>query len=123
MGRAGRAYHDGRYLETAERLGQREGDLAELSPRRQAEYGLYRGLSLLMLGDLAGAHRWLYFAYEVERNEPGALKPDERAELDRGWAQLAAAMAQPSLPPGAVVVAPAPTPAAAPVPPAREGDD
>jgi len=108
VGRARRDYGDGRYLEAAERLGQHEADLYDLAPRRQAEYGIYRGLSLMMLGDYAGAHQWLSFAYTVERQNPGALKPEQRAELDRGWAQLASTLAPQLVPPGAIVV-PAPS--------------
>ena len=101
-------YSDGRYLEVAEGLGQHEGEINELAPKKQVEYGMYRGLSLLMLGDLAGAHQWMSFAYEVERQSPGSMKPEQRAELDRGWARLAAALAGPQVvPPGAIVV-PAP---------------
>lgn len=108
VGRAHRAYDDGRYLEAAERLGQREDELGELSPRRQAEYGVVRGMALLQLGDLGGAHRWLSFAYEVERQSPGALRPEHRIELDAGWAKLGQALAAA---PGAVVVrAPPPGP-------------
>lgn len=105
VGRAHRAYDDGRYLEAAERLGQREDEVAELSPRRRAEYGLVRGMALLQLGDLGGAHRWLAFAYEVERQSPGALVPEHRAELDAGWAKLGQALA--ALPGAVVVKAPA----------------
>jgi hypothetical protein len=122
VGRARRAYNDGRYLDAAERLAEREHDVAELSSRQQAEYGLYRGLSLLMLGDATGAHRWLSFAYEIERQEGGALKAEQRGQLDRGWAQLAATLAAAQglvVPPGAAVVVPVPgPPAPAPAPPA-----
>jgi hypothetical protein len=121
--RAQRAYHDGRYLEAAERLAQHQQELSELPPRRQAEYGLYLGLSLLMLGEIEGARRWLSYAYEVERAEPGALRPEQRAELDRGWAQLSAALAaaravEQAVP--AVPVLPAPAPSVEPAPPPQQ---
>jgi hypothetical protein len=117
VGRARRAYQDGRYLEAAERLSEHEHEVADLPPRRQAEYGLYRGLCLLMLGEVDGAHRWLHFAYQVERAEPGALAPEQRAELDRGWAQLLAALAAAQVVEQAVPAAPVlPPPEPAPSP-------
>jgi hypothetical protein len=79
--RAGSDYGDGRYLEVEETLAQREGDLQALSPPRQAQYGAYRGMSLLRLGDLDGAQHWLEFAARAERQLPGSLGPQEQAEL------------------------------------------
>src|SRR5262249_28084784 len=113
VGRARRDYSDGRYLEAAERLGQHESELDELSPRRQAGDGVYRGLSLLMLGDFGGAHRLPNSAYEVERQNPGTLKTEQRADLDRGWAQLAQTLAGGVVAPGVIVV-PAPRDGATP---------
>jgi hypothetical protein len=70
----------------------------------------------MMLGDHANAHRWLQFAYAVERENPGTLKPAQRAELDRRLRQLAQAMGV-DVPAGAVVV-PGPTEAPVMPPPA-----
>jgi hypothetical protein len=128
VGRARRDYDEGRYLEAHERLAQHEHEVGRLSPRRQAEYGLYRGQALLMLGDYAGAHQWLSFSYDVQRAEPRALGDDERYELDRAWARLAAALAAAqgvALPAGATVVTPgagppAPLPPPPPTAPARQ---
>jgi hypothetical protein len=119
VGRARRAYAEGRYLEAHERLAQHEHEVSRLSPRKQAEYGLYRGQALLMLGDHAGAHQWLSFSYDVQRAEPRALGDEERYELDRAWARLAAALAAAqgvALPAGATVVTPGAGPPA-PLPP------
>ena len=81
-------YADGRYIEAAEVFERTEYRLTDSEPREQAEYGLYRGMTLLVLGDLRNAHRWLAYAYEVERKNPGSLRPDRRGLLDRGWFEL-----------------------------------
>jgi hypothetical protein len=106
IGRAKRDYNQGRYLEAAEQLGEHEEELGDLPNRKQAEYGIYRGLSLLQLGDYASATRWLSFAYTVEQANPGTLKPEQRALLDRGLLQLNQAV---QLSPGNVVVPTAPS--------------
>ncbi|MEZ4220881.1 MAG: hypothetical protein R3B13_08125 [Polyangiaceae bacterium] len=81
-------YADGRYIEAAEVFERTEYRLTEFSSKERAEYGLYRGMTLLVLGDLNRAHRWLAYAYEVERANPGTLRSDRRALLDRGWFEL-----------------------------------
>jgi len=81
-------YSDGRYIEAAEVFERTEYRLREVSTRERAEYGLYRGMTMLVLGDLRNAHRWLTYAYEIERYEPGSLSGDRRALLDRGWYEL-----------------------------------
>lgn len=86
--RAERAYGDGRYLEAAEDLAAHEQELAQLTPARRAQYGMYRGLSLLELGEIAGAERWLRYSEEVEDQAPGSLTPLQQAKLRRGLAQL-----------------------------------
>lgn len=81
-------YADGRYVEAAEVFERTEYRLGDYSPRERAEYGLYRGMTMLVLGDLGNARRWLTYAYEVERVSPGSLRSDRRALLDRGWFEL-----------------------------------
>jgi tetratricopeptide (TPR) repeat protein len=81
-------YADGRYVEAAEVFERTEYRLPQYSPRERAEYGLYRGMTLLVLGDLPSARHWLSYAYDVERTIPGALRSDRRALLDRGWFEL-----------------------------------
>lgn len=78
-------YANGHYIEAAEVFERTEYRLHDSSPRQRAEYGLYRGMTLLVLGDLNNARRWLAYSYEVERIHPGSLRPDRRALLDRGW--------------------------------------
>ncbi len=91
LGVAERDFVQGRYLEASEVLGAHEGDVGGLSPRRQAQYGLVRGLSLLVLGDPAGAHRWLGFAQRLELAVPGTLDPRQRVALAGGLDDLARA--------------------------------
>jgi tetratricopeptide (TPR) repeat protein len=86
----GRAlYADGRYIEAAEVFERTEHRLlSDSTPSECARYGLYRGLTLLTLGDARNAHRWLAYAYNVERARPGSLDEDERSLLDDGWTKL-----------------------------------
>jgi tetratricopeptide (TPR) repeat protein len=111
-------YADGRYIEAAEVFERTEYRLPESSPRERAEYGVYRGMTLLVLGDLRGAERWLKYAYDVERHAPGTLREDRRALLDRGWFELGQRLrAEPppsAEPPGTAIAASQPPP---PVPP------
>lgn len=81
-------YADGRYIEAAEVFERTENRLGDATDRERAEYGLYRGMTLLVLGDLKNARRWLSYAYEIERRNPGTLRADRRALLDRGWFEL-----------------------------------
>jgi len=89
IGSAQRAYNDGRYLEVAENLGEHEDEVQKLSPAKQADYGLYRGLSLMQLGDHEAANHWLEFAASVEQNHPGALRPEGKRELSEARGKLA----------------------------------
>lgn len=93
VGGAKNAYSQGRYLEAAERLGQHEHEVSELSPPSQAEYGMYRGLSLMKVADYPGAMRWLDFAFKVEQRHPGTLLPEQRRELEDGLMHCTRAIA------------------------------
>jgi hypothetical protein len=88
IGRAKKAYVQGRYLEVSEDLARHEPDLPFLAPAKQIDYGVYRGLSLIMLGDYPSAHRWLAFANDVEREYPGTMLPEQRLAIVRAFAQL-----------------------------------
>ncbi len=81
-------YANGRYIEAAEVFEHTGSRLGQCTVREKTEYSTYRGLTLLGLGDLGNAHRWLAYAYQLERLYPGSLGPRERAELDRGWYEL-----------------------------------
>jgi len=89
LGSAQRAYQDGRYLEVAENLGGHEADVPRLEPAKQANYGLYRGLSLMRLGDQEAAIHWLDFAADIEKKLPGSLLPEQRKELEDARDKLA----------------------------------
>ncbi len=106
-------YADGRYVEAAEVFERTEYRLQDASPRERADYGLYRGMTLLVLGDLHNAQRWLAYAYQVDRVHPGSLRSDKRALLARGWydvEQRLRVAAPPPLLPGTAVAASQPPP-------------
>jgi len=94
VGRGSDLYYQGRYIEAAHVLEKSEPRLEGGSFEEQAEYGLYRGATLLRLGDLDGAGRWLEFSRLRLGESPGALTPAElellqeslialRVDLDR----------------------------------------
>ena len=89
LGSAQYAYQEGRYLEVAENLGEHEAEVPKLEPAKQARYGLYRGLSLMKLGDNDAAGHWLDFAAEIEKKRPGSLPPAQRRELEDARDKLA----------------------------------
>lgn len=89
LGSAQRAYQDGRYLEVAENLVVHEAEVPQLEPAKQANYGFYRGLSLLRLGDQEAASHWLDFAADIEKKQPGSLLPAQRRELEDARDKLA----------------------------------
>ena len=89
-------YADGRYVEAAEVFEHNEVSVATLDGRERARYGLYRGMTLLKLGDIDGAAKWLYYA---QAQTPGSLtQPDQRA-LQLTWEQLDKVRAQEKLTP------------------------
>ena len=89
VGRAQTAYSDGRYLEVAEDLAAHEQEVGQLSRPNKVRYGMYRGLSLMRLGDNDSARHWLRFAYDFENAGPvPTLRPRQRMVLDAGWARL-----------------------------------
>ncbi len=92
-------YYEGRYIESAEVLARHERDLVHEDASHRAEYATFMGLSLLVLGDYPGAHRWMGYAYSIEESVPGSLKPAHRMALDRGWRELGVRFPPPP-PPG-----------------------
>ncbi|HMA93158.1 MAG TPA: hypothetical protein VKP30_10760 [Polyangiaceae bacterium] len=67
-------YVEGRLVEAAEVFEHGEDNLATLNSQECIRYGLYRGATLLKLGDLDGAARWLYFAQQAESHHPGSIE-------------------------------------------------
>jgi len=102
-------YADGRYIEAAEVFERNEYQLRTLSPQQQAEYGVYRGVTLHALGDTAHARLWLTYARDVERASPGSLSAGGRALLDRAWTAVTRA-APPPQPPATAIAASQPSP-------------
>lgn len=82
VGRGSDLYYQGRYIEAAHVLEKSEPRLDAASLVEQAAYGLYRGATLLRLGDLEGAGRWLSYCQTVMQQDPKALRPDERQLLE-----------------------------------------
>jgi hypothetical protein len=109
VARGRRLYWEGRYIESADLLARNENRLVDETPRRQAEYATYRGLSNLVLGNYPEAHRWMAYAYAIEQRAPGTLRAEFRADLDRGWGEL---MRRMGIGPAPQPVAGAPRPAA-----------
>jgi len=87
-------YQQRHYVEAEDVFDRMEGDLAQLSVAERAEYGVYRGMTLLALGDLARAERWFSYATTLERAAPGALIADQKTLLQEGWQQLDAEQAR-----------------------------
>jgi hypothetical protein len=137
----GRAlYADGYYVEAAEVFERNETKLGEWPPEKRAAYGLYRSMTLLELGDVAGAARWLHYCEWVQGRTPGALdgeqlqlvaqmhaKLDATEHRDAPPASSAGAVAaQSGQVPGPVsatqpALTPAATPTGAPAPATRKG--
>jgi hypothetical protein len=85
----GRAlYVEGRLIEAAEVFEHGEWQLAQLDAKAHVRYGLYRGATLLELGDLDGASRWLYFAQQAESHSPGSLEPSDAQTLRLAFRDL-----------------------------------
>lgn len=77
-------YLEGRYLEVAETLAQREDEVARLSLEQQARYCLYRGLALLHIGDRVGAEYWLCLCHALDTVTAAKLTPRQRQLLKEG---------------------------------------
>jgi hypothetical protein len=90
VGRGSDLYYQGRYIEAAHVLEKTEPRLGEASVEERAEYGLYRGVTLLRLGDLAGAQRWLEYSRQIDARHPDLLRPDERELLQENMLALRA---------------------------------
>jgi hypothetical protein len=81
-------YQERSYIEAAEVFERTQNRLTSMDPVDRARYGLYRGLTLMALGDLRGAERWLDYAEAQDRAPAGVLALDERAMLTRGRSDL-----------------------------------
>jgi len=82
-------YGEGRYVEADEVFERSEPRIARATLDQRAAYAAYRGATFVALGDLPHAQYWLTIASEIERTNPGALRPDERAFLEGAWRAFA----------------------------------
>jgi len=76
-------YASGYYVEAAEVFARTEDRLESSNASERARYGLYRGATLLALGDARRAERWLRYSKGVLHTEGGALSAEERVMLGR----------------------------------------
>jgi hypothetical protein len=76
-------YASGRYIEAAEVFERTEARLQEASTADRARYGLYRGVTLLALGDTLRAGNWLSYSHEIVSAEPSSLSNEESTMLAR----------------------------------------
>ena len=83
-------YAGGHYIEAAEVFERTEARLPGASTADRARYGLYRGATLLALGDTLRAGNWLSYTLEIIRNDPGALSDEENTMLRRALALASA---------------------------------
>jgi hypothetical protein len=81
-------YGEGRLIEAAQVFEHTEYRLDHASSSERAAYGVYRGLTLMALGDSRRAHHWLAYAYEVAREIPGSLNASDRTQVDHAWVVL-----------------------------------
>lgn len=88
VGRGAALYRQQNYIEAAEAFERTQNRLATMDAADRARYGLYRGLTLMALGDLRGAERWLDYAEAQQLSQPGLLAEDERALLTKGRRDL-----------------------------------
>ncbi len=84
------AFHKGRISEAKTQLVRMEEESHTWSPRRRAEYALYRGLTHHSLGDRNAAGVWLAEAKSIEDTHPKSLAEEDRVRLQLGLESLAA---------------------------------
>lgn len=76
-------YAGGHYIEAAEVFERTEDRLPGASAADRARYGLYRGATLLALGDTLRAGNWLSYTLTIVRTDPSALSDEESTMLRR----------------------------------------
>jgi hypothetical protein len=87
-------YVERHFIEAEDLFNQLEDDLAQLTLSERAEYGVYRGMTLLALGDFARAQHWLSYATALERAHPQTLSGGQKALLEQGWLRIDAEQAR-----------------------------
>jgi tetratricopeptide (TPR) repeat protein len=81
LNRGANYYSERRYIDAAQVFEHAEPELVTYDDAQRARYGLYRGATLLELGDMGEAERWLMFGHQLAAEHPGALSDSERAAL------------------------------------------
>jgi hypothetical protein len=66
LARGSDLYYQGKYIDAAHVFQNSEHRMSSAPLEERAEYALFRGCTLLRLGDLAGAERWLGYAQATE---------------------------------------------------------
>jgi hypothetical protein len=74
-------FDQGQYPAAKQALALLDADRRSWSGAEQAEYALYRGLTLLALGNDGEARPWLRDAKAAEDARPGSLRYDDRRRL------------------------------------------
>jgi hypothetical protein len=81
LNRGANYYIERRYIDAAQVFEHAEPELVAYDDAQRARYGLYRGATLLELGDMTEAERWLMFGHQLAAKNPGALSGTERTAL------------------------------------------
>jgi hypothetical protein len=78
----GADYYEQRcYIDAAQVFEHNEANLAEYDAGERARYALYRGQTLLALGDYERARHWLGYGERIVAKNAGALSRRERTAL------------------------------------------
>jgi tetratricopeptide (TPR) repeat protein len=98
--RGAELYAGGFYIEAAEVFERTEQRLNQASAAEQAQYGLYRGATLLALGDSHRAQKWLRYSERLLQSNAALLSEQERDMLRRALGVLASHTPSEVAPPG-----------------------
>jgi hypothetical protein len=88
VSRGAEYYSEGRYIDAAQVFEHGESHLAQYGAPEQAQYALYRGSTLLALGDLEQARHWLHYGSAIVARHGDALTERERAALAKALARF-----------------------------------
>jgi len=83
VSRAEELYTKGDYVGAAEVFEQAEARYGSFSNGERVQFALYRGATLLSLGDYAAAQRWSQLATRLNQQSPGTLSQLELAMLEQ----------------------------------------
>lgn len=92
-------YASGHYIEAAEVFERTEPRLSKSTQADCARYGLYRGATLLALGDTARANAWLGYAKAIADARDDSLTAEDRDMLNRALTLIASRRGSSPTPP------------------------